>query len=168
MVRKFKCGICKILIDDNLHEINHMTKSGREIKKRYHKCCYEKQQLDIAEKDNFYKYISDNFFNISIPQRFFHLMADIKCSYKNILDCCQKIDLVNIISGKTFQNDRVKVVYIIEVIKSNINKYMQDKTEQINQSDNVIDVFIERNNTNVRGNRAKLYTYDDFKGEDYD
>jgi hypothetical protein len=129
-IHKYKCKICKSLIEPNdLFVVNHITKSGNKSIQRFHEDCYKKQQINKKEKDKFYKYIEDNFFNICIPTLFFADISKIKgnCSYNDILDCCIDIDLIGIISKKDFKNDRVKTKYIIEVIKSNINKYMDKK-----------------------------------------
>lgn len=143
-IYKYKCQICKIEIESNdLFVVNHTTKTGNKVLKRYHEQCYKTQQIKKKEKDNFYKYIKDNFFNVSIPTLFFTDMASIDCNFKDALDCCIDINLVGIIARKDFKNDRSKTKYIIEVIKSNINKYI-DKKNSIHVNEEISHDFLDR------------------------
>lgn len=126
-MRKFKCLLCKNKIEETPYIIETTSKTGKKTIKRYHKQCFLTSTIKRQQKDDFYKYIQENFFPIVIPTTLFIEMSMIKCNYDDILECCRVINLVEIISKIEFNNDMSKSKYIAVVIRNHINTYVEKK-----------------------------------------
>ena len=142
-MRTYICKICKQNIYSDLFEKTNISKSKRKYIYRYHKSCYDNNIRLQAEKDEFFQYIKTNFFNVSIPKIIFVEFSNFNCSYKDLLECCHYIDLINTINKKSFANDFNKSKYIIAVIKNNINTYIKNNINIPNNNNHEI-VFLNR------------------------